>query len=222
MFECTFCNKKFVKEPAFLKHKCKPMERHEEMSTALGQMAYGLYGTWMRLYKRNVPRIESFMVSRYYGAFIKFAQYVKDMNLPDVESFIRLMIERDLSPHLWTNDKVYVLYLEYLDRRTTPVKQASITISTLIKIADDHQVDVGNVFDVLEPNEVLQMIRERRLSPWILLVSSKFKRMLVNRCSQEQITLFEDLVRPMYWRVKFDNNPEYVSVMKMYVKEMGI
>lgn len=222
MFECSYCHKPFIKESAFLKHKCKTMERHEEIKTPIGQAAYSLYCTWMTLYKRNSPPIETFMVSRYYNGFIKFAEYVQQMNLPDVEGFIRLMIEKDLSPFLWTNDKVYVLYLENLDRRTNPIKQAEISISTMIKLADILEIDVSKVFETVSPNDILQLIRERRLSPWLLLFSSSFRYMLAHRCTPEQRNLFEQLIRPMYWKVKFDRNPEYVDYMKSYVKEMGI
>lgn len=222
MFECSYCHKPYIKETAFLNHKCKTMERTEELKTHLGQTAYSLYSMWMRMYKRSVPRIESFMVSRYYGAFIKFAQYTKEVNLPDVESFVQMMIEKDLTPHLWTNDKVYVQYLEYLDRRTSPIKHASFTTTALLRIADDHDVDVTDVFNVLTPGDVLQMIRERKLSPWILLVSSKFKQCVVNEWSREEQMLLENLIRPVYWKQKFDKNPDTVKYMKEFAKELNI
>ena len=222
MFECSYCHKPFVKETTFLNHKCKTMERTEELKTQMGQMAYSLYGTWMKMYKRSVPRTESFMVSRYYGAFIKFAEYIKQINLPDVDAFIQMMIEKDLSPHLWTNDKVYVQYIEFLDRRSTPIKQASITVSTLLKQADQHNIDVSFIFDALSPSDVLQLIRERRISPWILLVSGKFKRTVIEKWTLEQQQLLENLIRPMYWKLKFDKNPDIVVNMKLFVKELNI
>jgi hypothetical protein len=198
------------------------MERTEELKTHLGQTAYSLYGTWMKMYKRSVPRIESFMVSRYYGAFIKFAQYIKEVNLPDVESFIQMMIEKDLTPHLWTNDKVYVQYLEFLDRRTSPIKHASFTTTALLRIADDHNIDVSEVFTVLMPGDILQMIRTRQLSPWILLVSGKFKQHVLTKWSPEEQNLLENLIRPVYWKQKFDKNPEIVKYMKEFTKELNI
>jgi len=198
------------------------MSRVNESKTLIGQMAFTYYSTWMKLYKRNTPRHEAFLISKYYNAFIKFAQYIKDMQLVDVDLFIKLMVEKDFSPHLWTNDKVYVLYIEHLDRRTTPYKQANITITTLINIADDNNIDVSNVFSVLKINEILQHIRERRLSPWILLASGKFKKYLMEQTSPEERQLFEQLIRPVYWKQKFEKNPEAVQYMKVYVKELGI
>lgn len=221
MYECSYCHKPFSTEARFMSHKCKTMERMETMQTIVGQIAYAQYCMWMRMYKRSEPPVETFMISKYYGAFINFAEYSKKMKLPDIEIFIKMMIEQDFSPHLWTNDKVYALYLEYIDRRTTPFKQASITINTLLFLADAAEVDVSEIFTLLNFNEVLQLIRERKLSPWILLTSVKFKQLIMNS-SPEQQQLFKELIRPMYWKIKFDNNPNVVSSMKQMVKEMGI
>lgn len=221
MFECSYCHKTYVNEDRFLKHKCKTMERVEAQNTIIGQTAYKQYCLWMKLYKRNKPKLETFLQSKFYGTFIKFAEYTIQMKLPDVEAFIQLMIEKDFSPYLWMNDKVYNLYLERLDRKSTPIKQASITCNTLINLADDNNVDVKDVFSVLTINEVMQLIRERKLSPWILLASTKFKQ-LVLRSTLEEQKILEDLIRPIYWKVKFSNNPDTVKTMKQLVAEMGI
>ena len=50
------------------------------------------------------------------------------MSIPDTDTFIKLMTDRDLSPTLWMLDKVYVLYIEHLDRKVGPMRQAQTTI----------------------------------------------------------------------------------------------
>lgn len=221
MFECTYCHKTYVNEDRYLKHKCKTMERVEMQQTAIGKKAYAQYCMWMRLYKRTEPKIEIFNQSKFYTAFIKFAEYTQQIKLPDMEMFIKLMIEKDFSPYLWTNDKVYVMYLEHLDRKSTPFKQASITCATLINLADKANIDVKDIFNVLSTNEIMQLLRERKISPWILLTSNKFKQVIIKSTPEEQ-AIFEDLIRPIYWKVKFTSNPEIVNLMKQFVTEMGI
>lgn len=221
MFECTYCHKTYTQEDKFLKHRCKTMERIEDQNTIIGQTAYKQYCLWMKLYKRNEPKLETFLQSKFYGTFMKFAEYTIQLKLPDVEMFIKLMIDKDFSPFLWMNDKVYVMYLEHLDRRSTPIKQASITCTTLINLADDYNLDVSEVFSIVTVSEVLQLLRERKLSPWILLTSNKFKQFLISSTPEEQ-KLLEDLIRPVYWKVKFANNPTAVQTMKQIVAELGI
>ena len=169
-----------------------------------------------------VPSAQSFLKSKYYQSFFRFAQRVKKLNIPDVNAFIMLMKEKDISPTIWTNDQVYAIYLEYLDRRASPISQAKITIDTLFKISEAAECDVSEIFDILEPNEVITLLRERRFSPWILLFSHKFKHLLIHKASDEQRIIMESIIRPQYWAGKFKKNPNDVELMKKYVDELDI
>lgn len=91
----------------------------------------------------------------------------------------------------------------------------------MLNIADHNNIDVSEIFNVLTVYEVLQLIRERRFSPWILLTSNKFKK-FVQSCIPEEQSLFEDLIRPAYWKVKFGKDPTSVTLMKQLVQELNI
>lgn len=221
-FRCKFCEATFTTESRYLKHYCKQMKRDEELKTPLGQAAWHYYQDWMKAYRRMAPSIESFAKSKYYRSFYRFAEHVKKLNIPDIQAFINLMKEKDISPTIWTNDQVYALYLEYLDRRASPIRQAKITIDTLFKIADAADCDVGDVFEVLYPNEVITLLRQRQLSPWILLFSAKFKDFLVNKTTNEQQIVMESIIRPQYWSQKFQKSHDYIETMKTYVKELNL
>jgi len=221
-FECSYCSAKFVTEDRYLKHHCKQMQRNEEFRTPIGQAAWLFYQKWMKAYKRMVPNSQSFLKSKYYQSFNRFAQRVKKLNFPDVDAFVALMKEKDISPTLWTNDQVYAIYLEYLDRRASPLSQAKVTIDTLFKIADAAECEVNEIFDILQPNEVITLLRERRLSPWILLFSPKFKELLIHQTSDEQRIIMESIIRPHYWVDKFGKQPNDVEMMKKYVEELDI
>lgn len=220
-FECSYCHKTFVRETNFMQHRCKQMDRAEEVRTPMGQAAYSFYSKWMKAYKRTVPDVAAFLISKYYMSFIRFAKYVKSVKIADVDDFINLMKDRDISPTIWTNEQAYSIYLEYMDKTVPPSKQAEITINTMFKIADSADVDIKEVFTTLHPSDVLQLIRERRFSPWVLLHSKEFEKMML-KCSKEQRKLFGDLMRPNYWRMKFSQKPETVELMRRYNKELGI
>jgi len=221
-FRCTFCSATFVTEDRYIKHNCKHMKRAEEMKSPIGQAAWAFYQSWMKAYHRMVPSIDSFTKSKFYQSFIRFATHVKKLNIPDPEAFIALMKEKDISPTIWTNDQVYAIYLEFLDRRASPTSQAKITINTLFKIADACECEVSEVFDMLTGNEIIILLRERRLSPWILLVSKKFKQMLIKNVTDEQRIIMESIIRPNYWIQKFKKCPEDVETMRKYVEELDI
>lgn len=221
-YTCSFCHHQFVFEERFIAHRCKSMIRDEEFRSPTGQAAWSYYQKWMKAYQRIVPKSQAFIKSKFYVSFIKFTKFVKKTNMPDTDTFIWLMKEKDISPTIWCNDQVYSLYLEFIDRRAVPEKQAQITIDTLFKLADAGEIEVSEVFDLIEPNELIQLLRQRRISPWILLNSAKFREFFINKTTPEQKIILESIIRPDYWKEKFTSNPKIVKKMKLYIDELQL
>lgn len=221
-YRCKFCETGFVQERRFIKHRCKMMKRNDEMRTPEGQAAWLYYQKWMKAYKRRVNNPDSFLNSRHYGAFIKFANFSVKVHLPDTDIYIRLMCKRDISPVLWTTDEAYSAYLEHVDIMVDPTKNASITITTLFNLADEYEVDVSEIFNHITPNELIQLLRQRRLSPWIILKCPKFKTFYANRMTGEEKIIAESVIRVRYWQERFKQQPETVELMKKFVKELNL
>jgi len=221
-FECKFCGSRFALEQRYINHRCKQMIRDEEFRTPEGQAAWLFYQKWMKAYRRIVPKSSAFLHSKFYNSFMRFSHFTRKVHLPDAEMFIWLMRDKDISPTIWTNDQVYALYLEFMDRKAPPLKQAEITINTLFDLAHERECEVTDIFDHLEPNEVIQLLRQRRLSPWILLNSNKFKQFFVDCVSTEERIIMESIIRPTYWGKKFSTCAEDVERMKLYVAELSL
>jgi len=221
-YECNFCLRKFVREGAFIKHHCKQMIRDEEFRTNIGQSAWVHYQSWMRAHHRIVPAPSAFLHSKYFLAFIRFAKLVKRTGLPEPQRFIWLMKENQIPPTMWADDAVYSMYLEFIDRRGDPLQQANITINTLFDVADAAECDVSAVFDILTPNDVIQLLRTRRMSPWFLLLSSKFMKFYVDGVKSEEKIIMETIIRPTYWIEKFKKNTNKVAKIKEFVQELNL
>lgn len=221
-FTCQFCHTGFVLETRYLQHKCKQMKRLEELQSPLGQAALGYYQEWMRAQQRVPPPASTFMDSRYYRTFVTFAQWAVKVALPHPTRFVRIMVDRKLPPTLWSNDEVYSMYLEYIDRVTTPTEQVNVSISTLMDIADRNSVDVSESISTLSVNDILQLIRQRKLSPWILLLSPSFKHKYVSEASDEQRLIIDTVIRADYWVDKFKEHTKDVENIRGYVKELGL
>ena len=131
------------------------------------------------------------------------------------------MKEKDISPTIWKSDEAYALYLEFIDRKGDPVKQAEITINTLFDIAEAADCGVDEVFEILTGAELIQLLRERRLSPWILLHSVKFSQFFATTLPEERI-IIESIIRPKYWAEKFQKNPNSIELMRKYTKELNL
>lgn len=220
-FTCKFCKHTFVREGAYMEHQCKQMKRAAEFQTPRGQTAWRYYDLWMRSKQRMSPPPQSFLDSKLYITFINFAKFCNTVNLVAPEKFIKWAVTKDYPPSMWMSDAVYGEYMEYLDRKVDPMEQVTTSIDTVLKLAESLQVDVATIFECLDPNDVIQLIRIRRLSPWLLLFSKEFS-VFFEKATPEQKAMLESLIRPEYWVNQFDEYQDEISKIKRYVQELGL
>ncbi len=223
LYRCNFCEAPFATESRFLKHKCKQMLREEQFASLAGQAAWNYYKTWMKLKHRSVVSNSStFKKSKYFKTFYNFTSFVKKAHLPNIDIFIDLMVRKSIDPNYWTNDVAYRKYLEHISRKLSMPELVKITVKTLFDIADAADVSVNNVFDVLTPNEVIQLLHQRRLSPCILLNSKKFANFYINGTTAEEKIMMQSIVNANYWTNRFNKNPKDLQDVKLYITELGL
>jgi len=223
LHRCEFCTQGFTTERGFLNHKCKEMVREDEFASVPGQVAWSYYKKWMLLkHKNTVSSATSFKTSKYFNAFYKFTQFTKDTGMPDVDIFITLMVKANIDPKFWTAGGAYRKYLDFITRKIPAQNLAEITIKTMFDLAEAGDVDVANVFTLLMPNEVIQLLSQRRLSPWVLLRSKKFGTFIKEKTSSEERIIMESIINPDYWATRFKKNPKDTEIVEQYIAELGL
>lgn len=220
MFRCEYCGQTYVREHAFLNHKCDQMKRAATLDTQLGRTAYKLYQRWWTMRKRQPPNVDTFRDSTQFNHFVDFARFVKSTKL-NVDVYMQLVVRHQLGPEHWTRDDVYSKYLEYIDKSMPSTELIKMSVDYVLKLADVIECDTGDVFEFLEVTDVLQLIRDRKLTPWILLHSKKFKIWLIKQHSDDQHRL-QELIRPVYWKLRFEREPEMVQHAKRVTKALGL
>lgn len=221
LFECKYCKKKFHKERIFMAHECTSMVRAREIQTPQGQTAYALYKHWMEKQKRKAPPIEAFITSSYYTSFTKFAEYLRETGVHDPYRYVELMIEEKISPALWRRQEAYQIFLEYFDKRANPYEQAAVSVETLTALWEGLEVEPSQVFNQLKCGDMLDMIQQRRLSPWLLFCSKAFKEWVSKLDSHERSYLMKS-INVDYWAVKLERQPEVVKELKATAEALGI
>ena len=207
-----------------MKHECKTMKRLAQMKSIDGQRAFIYYETWMKLQGRRIGSIDTFIRSNFFLAFIRFAVFVKEMKLSSASVYIRLMVKRNFMPTMWTANEVYVIYIKHFDYLVSPLEQAEITVDTLFDISESMLCDTGDIFDRINPNILIEQIKQRKVSPWVLLNSKKFFNFLVNlkTININQYTVIEALLEVKHWKERFKKNRTTVSVIKKIVRELNL
>lgn len=204
-----------------MKHECTQMIRGKEIQTAIGQSAYGLYKIWMEKQRRAAPPIETFLSSAYYSSFIRFAEWVRETGIPDSRKYVELMVNAKIAPALWRRNEAYQIFLEHFDKRTDPISQATTTIETILALAEGLECEPGKVFEQFQVGDILELIQQRRLSPWLLFCSKSFKDWYQNLHTVDRSALMKSIGID-YWATKMESKPAIVAELKSIAESLGL
>lgn len=222
IWRCNHCSREFQQEKAFMNHSCKEKKRIDELRSPTGQAAYAYYSEWMRLQRYTVPPIETFAESKFYGQFIRFATHAVKSNLPDVNEFIRLMVENSkVPPMLWCRDNVYAMYLKAYDAAVNPEKQFLRAIDLLLDYANTLNVSIGDVFEAIGVEMLYDLIGKRRLTFWSLLASDRFKQWLMKLPIEQRDLLASALNVPAALE-RFAQEPYLIKQFGTGMREIGL
>lgn len=204
-----------------MKHECSQMIRAKEIQTVDGQRAYSLYKLWLEKQKRKAPPIETFCSSSYYTSFLKFAAWTRETGIPSPDKYVEMMVKEKISPALWRRSEAYQIYLEYNDKLSSPIDQATITIETILTIAEGLECHPGQIFERFKVGEILELVQQRRLSPWLLFCSKSFKGW-VSTLDQHDRQLLMKGIGVDYWAMKLERAPEDVKNLRELAESLGI
>lgn len=218
---CNFCEKRFQNETFYMKHRCEQRKRHNELKTPLGQAAFGYYREWMTLKKFSAPSSSAFLESKYYRSFMNFAQLVVDANISRPDRFMELMVEADVLPILWCREQCYAVYLEWMDKLSDPLDQVQESINYLMDLAEKDGVELNKIYEHLGAQKVLSLVRQRRLTPWLLFCSPSFGKFL-RSMDEAQLKVFNIIVNAQYWGNRFQQERATIENIKMIVKEVHL
>lgn len=205
-----------------MKHFCEPKRRAQELSSPIGQAAFGYYREWMRMKKYSQPGAAAFMESKFYRSFINFAQMVIDANISRPDKYMELMVVGEVMPLLWCRDTAYAIYLEWTDKLADPMEQVGESINYLMDVSERENVELKDVFAHLGIQQVLSLVRQRRLTPWLLFCSSSFKAHILSKLDASQVSAFGSVINAGYWTKKFETESGTLAKVKAIVAEFGL
>lgn len=219
-WKCTYCGHIFVREKSFLGHVCKGKRRLDTMKTPIGQSAFACYNDWMKLRRFSTQSPDTFMSSKYFISFVKFAELCVKIEL-DPKVFIAFIVKHhpDIGPPLWCNDAVYALWLKHYDVKHDPWEQLVQSQEYLERQAELLGCDFSEVLSRLGFPVVLEAFRKKKLSPWFLYVSNHGRKFLHNllATNPDDYHLFEQVINAATWAQRFTENRELISEMETVI-----
>lgn len=214
MYECEFCEAKFISDEGIREHTCRQKERMQQLNTPLGRVAYSYYKLWFKYRKYLIPAKESFIVSKSYNPFLKFVKYAKKMGIPNVPLYIKFMSQEGILPQHWYNDDIYEYFIDYLDKECSHVEHLKITLKSFDRISEALDCDIGEIFDYMRPIDVINLIETRNLSPLVLFFSVKFRNFVKYVASDVEKHLIDQAMNVNRWKPIIESNADGMKFIK--------
>ena len=227
-FHCHYCLKNFTSENIFTKHVCKNRQKALEFVSPTGQSAFVFYNDWMAARKFTKQTGDAFLTSKLFSCFIKFARFIKDSNITNPDRYVRIMVEKNLQPPLWCRNDAYKLYLESYDKNEDPIHEIQNTINFLIKLCNEENVlapdgsaDLAKIVNHLGAQRIINYVRNKSISPWIIFIAESFKRFIRN-LDAEHLKNLNTAINIDYWSTKILNNSKIVAEIKIVTSGLNM
>ena len=199
---CKYCDKVYKTEKGFNAHTCDKKTRYEvDMKSIIGQQAFTWFCLWLTEKHKSSAKFthETFIISKYYKSFIKFATFSKKVSLVDTSAYIKHMIGLDIAPYHWCDSIWYNSFMHQFEKNTPYKTLITISIKTLQELAEECDCDVSDIFDRVEFYQIHDSILQRKISPMLLLKSKKFIKFM-GVMNEEQHRLLEDAIDVKHYR----------------------
>jgi hypothetical protein len=221
VFLCHYCTRKFSNESIFMRHQCEQKKRAYEIANPVGQAAFIHYTNWMKAKKFKAQSIDAFMASRYYRAFLRFAEMVMNAGIGKPERYIHLMVDAGITPDLWHRDQCYKMYLDWMDNQEDPLDQVAASIMCLMDLAEKEEVDYKKVIEHLGAQRILSLIGQRKLSPWFLLHSQAVQTFLKG-LDPEHLKNFDRAINISAWVERLQEHKTIRNDIRKIITEVGL
>ncbi len=218
-YSCQYCGSKFSKEKTLFVHMCEKKRRHLAKNEKHVQIGYQ---TYVRFYQINqhqdkIKSYDEFVGSPYFNAFVKFGSFVSNVNPLYPDQYIDYIIKSGVGLDHWCSDSLYEKYVLYLIK-TEPMEVAlERTIKNMEKWADENKSSWNHYFDYVNVNRSVFDVKDGKISPWLLLISPKGKKLL-GKFNDEQLTAVKDVIDPKFWSSKFSKNPDDLKLVRDVVE----
>ncbi len=218
---CEFCKRDYSSEKTLIAHACEKKRRwlwKDEKYATMGFRAYQLFYEVGMKYKK-VKTQEDFIDSQYYSAFIKFGKHLVDINAIDPIGFTEFLIRTNVRLDDWTLPRPYEIWVRELGRKEHPDRALERNILLMEQWSRETGEEWTDFFRKVNPQLATKWIKTGRLSPWLLFTVGDE---LVERLSDEQLILVQELLEPGFWFKKFDTFEEEVRSIKFNLRSVGV
>ena len=160
-YVCKFCKKTFGSEQTLLTHLCEPKRRWNNRKDTNVQLAFRCFQHFWRITATNMKSektYEDFMGSKYYLAFVRFANYVMGVYIASVEDYIEWLLKSRVRIDKWSTDEVYETYIKEFNVRESVDRAIERTVLTIKSWAEENKKEWTTFFNEVSVPRAIHML----------------------------------------------------------------
>lgn len=212
---CKWCEKTFASERTLAAHMCVKKRRwadkdltHIRLGFRVFQMFYELNTT------ASKPKtIEDFIRSQYYEGFTKFGRSCLVNEYLKPEQFAEWLIKNGKKLADWSKDKLYDEYLLEYVKKEPGMKALERSIIYLNSWSEETDNNWNEYFTKVTAPRAVHDLRSAKISPWLLYLSETGDQLL-EKFSDEQVKMIQQIIDATFWMKVFAQNKEEVKEIK--------
>lgn len=204
-------------------HACEKKRRWLSKDEKYERMGFMVFRKFFEVSFRSKPprTYQDFVDSLHYSAFVRFGRYLHEIQALNPESFVEFLVKAQVPMKSWETAFVYEQFVRELAKKEPAASAFERNILLMKQWETDTDEPWYDFFRKVNTNTATQLIRAGRLSPWVLYTAeSAFE--LLERMTEEQMTMIEQYVTPIFWERKFIEQPQEVDFIRELLKEAGV
>ena len=215
VYKCTFCEREFVRKTWYEKHMCDKKRRFLDRNNITTIRAHRLFNHWQRrtrlLRRGQMKSMDEFMRSPFYNAFVNLAEFTTAEYVVSGFKYVDWLVDNEIPQVKWCNPRDLDDYRTYLRESEDPEAQAETSCKNIRVWCADNGIQMPEFFKTITPGQAFNMVRENKLSPWVLLGYQPAVRDLTSRFKQDMLFQLNEHINVQYWMDKADGDAEAVA-----------
>lgn len=217
---CRFCGAAYKTRRGIERHSCQRSKLAAEVGDASLVRAFYLFEFWFRyngFSKRKQKGYQEFCRSPYFRLFSE----LESKGLPSTKEYIRWLSDGRVPSNRWLLNATMEQFRVESERSGDAREKAMRSLEKMASWCDQAGIDVADFFSAIGPGEAVLWLQTGKLSPWVLIATSKLDD-LVGRMSEEQATLLAREFDVDYWSMRAKLSADKYQEVRSLLEGMGL
>lgn len=208
-YKCAFCERTFTRESWYKKHSCPKKQKFLDANNITIIRAHKLFNHWQRrtglLRKGTEKPLDDFKKSPFFSTFVNLAEFTTANYVISPFKYVDWIVDNRIPEKKWCNERDLEQYRVYVRETEDAESQTQISCKNIRVWCADHKIEMPEFFTSVPVGQALNMIRENKLSPWLLFGYEPCLEGLTSRFNGEVMFTLSEHINVPYWLDKVEN-----------------